>query len=234
MMARVSGENSGRSGEDPGAGEGPRDRLLDAAIRLLEEGGPEALQARKLAAQIGASTMAVYTHFGGMGQLINAIAREGFARLSRRLEQVPLTDDPVADLFELGLAYRDHARDAPQVYRVMFGVTAPGGHRLTGKDLTTNAADTAERVAAFAHLVNAVSRIIGVVDTDEEPTEVAAQVWSAIHGYVLLEIAGYFGHDGRGLTQVLLPLGIKLVTGGGHPTEAVLESARIAAARRRG
>lgn len=238
-MARVSGEDSGRSGEDRGAGDRPRDRLLDAAIRLLEEGGPEALQARKLAAEIGASTMAVYTHFGGMGQLINAIAQEGFARLSRRLAQVPLTDDPVADLFELGLAYRDHARDAPHLYRVMFGVTAPSGHWLTGKDLTTHAdpSDMAEGMAAFAHLVNAVSRIIDSVDSadkDEAPTQVAAQVWSAIHGYVLLEIAGFFGHDGQGLTQVLLPLGVKLVTGGGHPTEAVLESARIAAARRRG
>ena len=121
--------------DDLNATDSPRDRLLAAAIRLLEDSGPEALQARKLAAEIGASTMAVYTHFGGMRQLIAAIAREGFVRLNGRLAQAPETGDPVADLIELGLAYRDHAVANPQLYRVMFGVTAPGGHRLAGMDM---------------------------------------------------------------------------------------------------
>ena len=237
-MARVSdadgeGGNAGEidEGENP---DGPRDRLVAAAIRLLEDSGPEALQARKLAAEIGASTMAVYTYFGGIKQLIHAMAREGFARLSRRLEEVPATDDPVADLFGLGLAYRDHALDSPQLYRVMFGVTAPGGHRMTGKDLTTQVSptDMPEGAAAFGHLVNGVARIRPA--GDEEPARVAAQLWSAIHGFVLLETAGYFGPDGQGLTQVWLPLGVKLATGPGRPAGRMLRSAQKALARRNG
>src|SRR5215469_12934589 len=112
-----------------------RQRLLAAALRLLEDGGPEALQARRLAAEIGASTMAVYTHFGGMRQLVEAMAREGFARFRRLLAAVPETEDPVADILGLGVAYRDHAVGSPQLYRVMFGVTAPAGHRLAGVDM---------------------------------------------------------------------------------------------------
>src|ERR1700747_2477742 len=45
---------------------GVRDELLHAAVALLNEHGPDALQTRKVAAAAGTSTMAVYTHFGGM------------------------------------------------------------------------------------------------------------------------------------------------------------------------
>ena len=58
-------------------------RLIETARRLLEAGGPEAVQARKLAAEIGASTMAVYTHFGGMAELFEALIRDGFMALRR-------------------------------------------------------------------------------------------------------------------------------------------------------
>ncbi|MDN3356715.1 TetR/AcrR family transcriptional regulator [Actinomadura sp. DC4] len=201
----------------------PAIRLLETAIRLLSEAGPESLQARRLAAESGMSTMAVYTHFGGMPQLIRAIAREGFIRLGRRLESSPHGDDPVADLLDLGLAYRDHAVENPQLYRLMFGVTATAGNRL--------ADDLPEGEAAFAHLVKAVTRIIESGRArEEDPARAAAQIWSAIHGYVLLEIAGYFGGDG--VEQILLPLGMKLATGAGDTAEAAARSAAEVTAHR--
>ena len=207
----------------------PRDRLLAAAIRLLEDGGPEALQARKLAAEIGASTMAVYTHFGGMRQLIAAIAGEGFVRLNARLGEVPETGDPVADLIELGVAYRDHAVANPQLYRVMFGVTTPGGYRLVTMDmneLMSSGHDPKGR-AAFEYLVRSVARVIEAGSgAGEDSVQAASQIWSATHGYVLLEIAGYFGPGATGMTTVMLPLAVKLICGLGHSPEAVWRSAR--------
>lgn len=207
----------------------PRDRLLDAAIRVLGETGPESLQARRLAAEVGMSTMAVYTHFGGMPQLIKEIAREGFVRFGRRLQAAPRGDDPVADLLALGLVYRDHAVENPQLYRLMFGVTAPAGTRRAATDLSAGgiAGDLPESGAAFAHLVGAVTRIIESGRArEEDPVRAAAQIWSAIHGYVLLEIAGYFGETGRGVEQVLLPLGTKLAIGAGDAPEAATRSRR--------
>ena len=223
--------------DDLNATDSPRDRLLAAAIRLLEDSGPEALQARKLAAEIGASTMAVYTHFGGMRQLIAAIAREGFVRLNGRLAQAPETGDPVADLIELGLAYRDHAVANPQLYRVMFGVTAPGGYWLVTRDMTElmSSGQDPEGRAAFEYLVRGVARVIQAGSgAGEDAGQVASQIWSATHGYVLLEIAGYFGPEGYGLQSVLLPLGIKIITGLGHSPDAVRRSAQQVAARRFG
>src|SRR5258706_10004983 len=103
-----------------------RTRLLDVALEMLEESGPEALQARTLTAEIGASTQAVYTLFGGMPGLFEALVVDGFARFARHVEAVPETDDPVADFFTKGAAFCDWALGHPQLYRLMFGLT--GGH----------------------------------------------------------------------------------------------------------
>ena len=212
-----------------------RERLLTAAIRMVSEGGPEALQARKLAAEAGVSTMGLYTHFGGMGGLVEGIAREGFTRFARRLAAEPTGDDPLADLFALGLAYRDHALADPHLYRVMFGVSAPGGHGVPGRDLTASpdVVDLPEGRTAFGLLIDAVTRVgeSGRV-RPEDPAIAAAHVWSAVHGYVLLEMAGYFGDDG--VERVLVPLAVKLAVGSGDTVEAATRSVRAALSRRTG
>lgn len=223
------------STRDLDAVEAPRGRLLEAAIRLLEEGGPEALQARRLAAEIGASTMAVYTHFGGMRQLVAAVAREGYARLGRLLAEVPETADPITDLFEVGHAYREYAMTNPQLFRVMYGLTTPGGHHLTPVDVTELMASGRfpEARDAFGRHVRAVERVIEAGDgTEEGAVQVASQLWSAIHGYVLLEIAGFFGPPERGLESVCLPVNVKIISSLGHPQEAVWRAAREVTARR--
>ena len=39
--------------------------LIETAARLIAEHGTDALTLRRLASEVGASTMAIYTHFGG-------------------------------------------------------------------------------------------------------------------------------------------------------------------------
>ena len=63
-----------------------RDELLHAAVGLLDEHGPDALQTRKVASAAGTSTMAVYTHFGGMRGLIAEVAEEGFRQFDAALD----------------------------------------------------------------------------------------------------------------------------------------------------
>lgn len=207
---------------------GPREQLIDAGIRLLEQDGPEALNARNLAAEIGASTMAVYTHFGGMAGLYEAIMLEGFVRFGKCLTEVPRTDDEIADLMALGLAYRDYALAYPQRYRLMFGITAPGTGIPIGHDLTTEGTPTvlAEVNATFEELVDTVRRAMtaGRIRQDDE-ISVAGQVWSMIHGYVLLELAGVFGSEWKGVLEVLGPFTVNLLVGLGDEREAAEASA---------
>jgi len=223
------------STRDLGPAKATRDRLVAAAIRLLEEGGPEAVQTRRVGAEIGASTMAVYTHFGGMKNLVVAVAREGFSRLARVMENVPATDDPVADMFELALAYRQYALENSQLYRVMFGLSVAGGHRLAPFDVDElmGTGRYPEGREAFALVYRGVERIIAAGDgAGGEPLTESLQLWSGAHGHVLLEFGGYFGPPEQSVHTVLVPLAEKLFAAMGHPPEAVRDSIRTVLARR--
>jgi AcrR family transcriptional regulator len=209
-------------------------RLINAAIRLLAEGGPEALQARKLAAEVGASTMAVYTHFGGMGRLVDAVAQEGFRRLSANLARVQITDDPVADIFALAVAYRRTALENPQLYAVTFGLSTPDGKRAQLDDITTEEGQTGEHEGgkAFAYIVEASARAIDARRFRPGSAFTAAtQLWSALHGYVTLECSGLFGTGGKGIDHVLGPLSVTLAVGLGDTVEAAERSRNAATAK---
>ena len=77
--------------------------MLHAAVGLLNEHGPDALQARKVAGAAGTSTMAVYTHFGGMQGLIAEVAEEGLRQFEAALA-VPQTGGSGGRLVRLSAA----------------------------------------------------------------------------------------------------------------------------------
>ena len=70
--------------------------MLNAAVRLLDDEGPDALQTRRVAGAAGTSTMAVYTHFGGMRGLIAEVAEESLRQFDAALTvpQTPMTRWP--------------------------------------------------------------------------------------------------------------------------------------------
>lgn len=200
----------------------PRERLIEAGNRLLDSEGPEALQARKVAAEIGASTMAVYTHFGGMNGLLEAIVAAAFERFGAALESAPRTDDPMADFLIMGYAYREFALASPQRYRLMFGLASPQLFNAPTAEMPVAA-------ATFDQLVTAVQRIVdtGRIRSDD-PVDLAGRAWSMVHGIVLLEIIGTFGHDGHALTHILGPMTIDMFVGMGDSREDAERSLRRA------
>jgi AcrR family transcriptional regulator len=210
-----------------------RQQLIDAGVRLLEQHGRQALQARKVAAEVGASTMAVYTHFGGMTGLIDAIAGEAFARFARALTEVPQTDDPVADFAAMGIAYRRFALANPQRYQLIFGIGSPG-EPTDRPDLTVtrSTTDRTDQAASFEALVIAVRRMIAagrIRDDGELP--IAGRIWSVIHGAVTLELAGFFGHEGHGPVHVLGPMMLDLLVGMGDDRAKATQSMIAAVGR---
>jgi AcrR family transcriptional regulator len=167
----------------PDAAPDVRRRLVEEAARLLGEEGPAALTTRRLAAGAQTSTMAVYTHFGGMPALVREVAAEGFRRLIAHVDEVEATDDPVDDLRRSAVAYRANALENPHLYAVMFGSASLGGFRPHDGDLE-------EGRAAFDQLVERVRRAMdaGALRAGE-PADVAGQFWAALHGYTMLELA---------------------------------------------
>jgi AcrR family transcriptional regulator len=212
-----------------------RDELLDAAVELLDENGPDALQTRKVAGAAGTSTMAVYTHFGGMRGLIAAVAEESLRQFDAALT-VPETDDPVADLFAVGAAYRRYAIERPHIYRLMFGSTSAHGiNAPAGNVLKLTVAEIERDIPSFAHVVRAVQRsmragriTVGSAADDAAVVATAAQFWALVHGFVMLELAGFYGDDGAAVAPVLGALTSNFLVALGDSLERVRTSQRAA------
>jgi len=210
-----------------------REQLVEAGMRVLERDGMAALSARKLAAETGTSTMAVYTHFGGMTGLIHAIAGEAFVRFTAALTEVEQTDDPVADFFVMGVHYREFALANPQRYQMMFGTSADSLDRHHA-DLTVtgSASDRAEFAVSFEALLEVVRRMIGAGRIrDDGASVVAGRLWCITHGAVLLEIAGFFGHEGHGVTEILAPITVDVLVGMGDDRKRTNQSLTEAVTR---
>src|SRR5947207_8472826 len=163
-------------------------QLVDEAARMLVTQGPGGLSLRKLAASVGVSTMPVYTLFGDKRGLLSAMHREGFRRLREALGAVPETDDPVADLNALGVAYRRSALTSPHLYGLMFGRVVP--------EFQPDEEERAAADATYRPLVDAVARCLRagalsaalVGDTPGAADRIALHLWSVAHGMVNLEL----------------------------------------------
>jgi AcrR family transcriptional regulator len=153
--------------------------LVETAARLLAEEGPAALTSRRLAAEIGSSTMAVFTRFQSMAEIRWAVREEAFARLNARLDAVPASDDPVADLVAAGAVFFTSGVASPHLYRAMFLDRPPEDDDL--------GAGTYERLVALIHRCVTAGRF---PDAQESLVPVwAAQMWSMRHGMVTMTVA---------------------------------------------
>jgi AcrR family transcriptional regulator len=155
-----------------------RSALLETAARIIAAEGSGKLTLRRLAQEVGTSTMAVYTHFGSMTELRRQVRREGFARLGARLEAVETTGDPVADYIVLGWAYYTNATTYPDLYRAMF------------MDGPVDAEDAGAGLETFAQCVAGVQRCLDGGRFDPaDAVELATQTWALLHGIASLQLA---------------------------------------------
>ena len=173
-----------------------RTALIEAAAEQLADGGLDALSIRGVATAVGASTMAVYTHFGSKEDLVAEVVREAFTRLRAELAAVahrPTTPSPT-DLAATGAAYRRFALANADLYHVMFAVNPLA---LTNPAEVQGQPDVG--LAAFEELVAAVARCVDAGVLPGDPGRLALQIWATAHGAVSLELAGLLGatHDAQ-------------------------------------
>ncbi len=205
--------------------DGVPERLVRATIKLLAEQGPSALKARAITAEAGMSSMVVYSHFGGIPELISAVVDHGFFEMERAFAGVPVTEDPIADLFALALATRKIARANPHLYDLMFGLSTRATYRpATDKDIRRSGHSPAFQ-AAYRHVTEACSRLVESERVAaRDPKAVAAALWSYLHGYVTLELGDHFADFNDPVAQVLVPMGVTFSVGLGDEPERALAS----------
>ncbi len=166
-----------------------RSALLESAARAIAEQGVDGLVLRRVAADAKTSTSAVYALYGGKPGLVEAVVELGVRGLAEAMS-LPDTDDPVADLRAVGMAYREWALDHPDLYIVMFGsqmVSAPGREQAVRSLLEFGMTPLRRQTERL--------RACGLLDVDDLRA-VTVSLWAAVHGIVILE---------RGTFQHLLP-----------------------------
>jgi AcrR family transcriptional regulator len=206
-------------------------RLIQAAVGLLAEQGPSAIKARTVASAAGLSSMVVYHHFGGVPEVMRAVIDHGFKELERAFSQIPVTDDPIADLAVLALTCRRVARKNPHLYDLMFGLSTRATYRPpTDSDVRLSGRSPAFR-AAYSHVSLACERLVSSGRVRQQyPEVVAAQLWSFVHGFITLELAETFVGFDDPVRQVMLPMGVNLSVGLGDTCKRA-EASHEAAAR---
>ncbi len=160
-----------------------RRAVLDRALEVIGSEGPEALNLRSLAADLGVTHTAPRHHFGSRRGVLTAIAVEGFGELARRLQASVEAGEPFV---ESGVAYVSFALEHPAHFAVMFrpGLLDPDDAAL---------AEASE--AAFAVLRSGVDGLARGGAVDDAAAAVVAG-WSLMHGVATLALSGSLDKSG--------------------------------------
>jgi hypothetical protein len=121
------------------------------------------------------------------------------------------------------------------MYRLMFGSTSAHGINAPAHNvLTLTLAEINDHYPSFAHVVRGVHRCMlagriagfsGAAPPDDATVvATAAQFWASVHGFVMLELAGYYGAQGSAVGSVLAALTANLLVALGDTPERVRES----------
>jgi AcrR family transcriptional regulator len=159
-----------------------REALLLGAGRILAEEGATALTMRRLAAEVGATTSAIYALFGSKQEVVRAMFRAGFEGLAGRLAEVD-EEDPIGRLRALAAGYRRAALDRPHLYQVMFACPVPE-FVPTDEDAAFAASTLMTLRAAVVAALDAGAIRPGDADV------LTVGLWAVMHGLVSLELGG--------------------------------------------
>ena len=161
-----------------------RARICAAAERLFAERGPDAVNMRQLATELGVSAMTPYRYFKDKDDILATVRAQGFDRFAAALETAfAAHNDPVAQAGAVSSAYIAFALENPAAYRLMFDLTQP--NEADYPDLVRAAARAKLTMRAY------VDRLIaaGLIEAGD-PEIIAHAQWAAIHGLVVLQLAG--------------------------------------------
>jgi AcrR family transcriptional regulator len=155
--------------------------LVEAAERIADERGFEAVTVHGLAAEFGVKAPSLYNHVSGLEEIRDALRVRGLRLLGERLSAALETGGGVDPLFALGDATRRFARD----HRGLYAAAQP----------TVSTPETAEELAeAGEAILGLFTRVLGNSGIAGDDTLHATRaVRSAVHGFIELEAAGAFG-----------------------------------------
>jgi AcrR family transcriptional regulator len=162
--------------------------LIDAALRLAEEGGPAAVSVREAARRAGVSPGAPFRHFPSRDALMMAVAEEAQRRFRIELEAalapVP-ADDPLARFRALGLGYLRWAMQNPEHFEVI-----SNGRLFDHDGAATVSRDNSELIAMTERLLAEAFAKGALRVSDLKQVQIAGR--ALVYGFARMNIDGHF------------------------------------------
>jgi AcrR family transcriptional regulator len=97
----------------------PRERILQAALKLLEAEGVQAVSTRTVSAAAGVQTPTIYRHFGDMQGLLDAVANAGFSAYLQTKAARERPNDPVEQVREGWNLHVEFGLTHPHLYTLI-------------------------------------------------------------------------------------------------------------------
>lgn len=165
-----------------------REEIVDAARKMLADTDLESLSLRRLASSLGVTAPALYAHVEHKGDLLTAVAEQGFQELVEAFDSVEAADS-MERLRAYGRAYVELAISDPGLFKVMF-VFRPDPIPVPGADNELAAATTAFAMPALA-IAEATES--GEIHPDRDPLLTAMTLWTTTHGLATVLLLGSSG-----------------------------------------
>jgi AcrR family transcriptional regulator len=190
--------------------------LLDAAEKIAETEGLQALTVRRVAEKTGTTTRAVYTSLGSKQALLSGLGVRAFDMLAAIVESLPPGSDPAADLVTAGtFGFRPFALNNPALFQIGIQQTS------VPPDVARTIAPAAERALPALHRRIARLRDAGRLG-DRTIPEAAWEFHATCEGLAALELRSTLRpEDGQRLwhdTLSALVAGWQHITPGATPT----------------
>jgi AcrR family transcriptional regulator len=160
-----------------------RQKVLEASLALIEEGGLDRLSLREVARKAGVSHQAPYHYFGDREAILAALAGEGFTRLGESLVRAAAEagSKPVKVVEAMGRAYVDFALRNPAYFQAMF--------RADAVPLDRYPEARKREDEAFGKLVEGIGQAFADQPVDVKRA-IAIACWSMVHGLATLILEG--------------------------------------------
>jgi AcrR family transcriptional regulator len=168
------------------------EKISEVALKLLQEGGPEAVTMRVVAQAVGITPMAIYHHFPNREALLKAVTDGEFERLAgfqqARLKRLSPRARHATVLMEHMHAYIDYALARPLLFDYVFSREREGARRFP-EDFRARRSPTLNPIADAVEAAMAA----GLLKQDDV-WEVAMLLTELTHGLLVLYRGGRFSY----------------------------------------
>ncbi len=164
-----------------------REKIFNAASRLLAQEGVAGLSIRKIAKEAGLSPMGLYRHFADKEALINALMADGFVAWDARVARID-SADPMEWLEAFMEAFLAFSTDAPHLFDAAFFLPASQARQFPDDF-------AARRSPSVSLAMTKIDQAIALGQIGGTALNIALTMWALAQGLVSLHRAGRFSGE---------------------------------------